>query len=285
MRYSVAADRLRATGHTPSDQVETILYRLVSSGTRERDQGAARGRRRPPAARALAGRDARLLRRARAAVPRRLVEPRHGPRPDPRRDPAAAPADPSGRRREPPARARRARDAAAGARRAARVAGRLEARRPRRRRPGRARVRPPLARARAGRARRRGALGPVAIRRRAPGLKVRAWRPGDRLAGRTKKIQDVFVDAKIPRSDREEWPLVVRGDEVVAVPGIVEAPGSRRRAMTMAELERGVAKILIDEDARRERVAELGARSRPTTRARTSCSSASSRAPSSSWPT
>ena len=58
-----------------------------------------------------------------------------------------------------------------------------------------------------------------------PGLKVRGWRAGDRLAGRRKKIQDVFVDAKIPRSEREAWPLVVRGDEVVAVPGLVEAPG------------------------------------------------------------
>jgi tRNA(Ile)-lysidine synthetase-like protein len=57
------------------------------------------------------------------------------------------------------------------------------------------------------------------------GLIVRGWRPGDRLAGRSKKIQDVFVDAKIPRSEREAWPLVVRGDEVVAVPGIVEARG------------------------------------------------------------
>ena len=35
----------------------------------------------------------------------------------------------------------------------------------------------------------------------------------------------MFVDAKIPRSQREAWPLVVRGDEVVAVPGIVDAPG------------------------------------------------------------
>jgi tRNA(Ile)-lysidine synthase len=56
------------------------------------------------------------------------------------------------------------------------------------------------------------------------GLKVRGWRPGDRLAGRRKKIQDVFVDAKIPRSEREAWPLVVRGDDVVAVPGVVEHP-------------------------------------------------------------
>src|SRR5437667_12770449 len=32
LRYSFATDRLRATGHTRSDQVETVLYRLVSSG-------------------------------------------------------------------------------------------------------------------------------------------------------------------------------------------------------------------------------------------------------------
>jgi tRNA(Ile)-lysidine synthetase-like protein len=57
------------------------------------------------------------------------------------------------------------------------------------------------------------------------GLHVRAWRPGDRLAGRTKKVQDVFVDAKVARSEREAWPLVVRGDEVVAIPGLVEAAG------------------------------------------------------------
>ena len=33
LRYAVAADRLRATGHTASDQVETVLYRLATSGT------------------------------------------------------------------------------------------------------------------------------------------------------------------------------------------------------------------------------------------------------------
>ena len=63
------------------------------------------------------------------------------------------------------------------------------------------------------------------IESKLPGLKVRSWRPGDRLAGRRKKVQDVFVDAKIPRSEREAWPLVVRGREVVAVPGLVDAPG------------------------------------------------------------
>lgn len=66
--------------------------------------------------------------------------------------------------------------------------------------------------------------GAWTIRSALPGLRVRGWRPGDRLAGRRRKIQDVFVDAKVPRSEREAWPLVVSGDEVVAVPGIVEHP-------------------------------------------------------------
>jgi tRNA(Ile)-lysidine synthase len=66
--------------------------------------------------------------------------------------------------------------------------------------------------------------GEWTIRSELQGLRVRGWRPGDRLAGRRRKIQDVFVDAKVPRSEREAWPLVVRGDEVVAVPGLVEHP-------------------------------------------------------------
>jgi tRNA(Ile)-lysidine synthetase-like protein len=71
--------------------------------------------------------------------------------------------------------------------------------------------------------------GPWRIEADEPGLKVRGWRPGDRLEGRRRKVQDVFVDAKVPRSDREGWPLVVRGDAVVAVPGIVEREGVRAR--------------------------------------------------------
>jgi len=70
------------------------------------------------------------------------------------------------------------------------------------------------------------------------GLKVRGWRPGDRLSGRRKKIQDVFVDAKIPKSDREAWPLVVRGDDVIAVPGVIGHPSvvaTRPRRLDGAE--------------------------------------------------
>jgi tRNA(Ile)-lysidine synthase len=64
--------------------------------------------------------------------------------------------------------------------------------------------------------------GPWTIESDAPGLEVRTRRPGDRLAGRSKKLQDVFVDAKVPRAERDSWPVVVRDGEVVAVPGIVE---------------------------------------------------------------
>jgi tRNA(Ile)-lysidine synthase len=68
-------------------------------------------------------------------------------------------------------------------------------------------------------------FGPWRLESSVPGLEVRTRRPGDRLAGRSKKVQDLFVDAKVPRQERDTWPLVVSGDEVVAVPGIAEAPG------------------------------------------------------------
>jgi tRNA(Ile)-lysidine synthase len=64
--------------------------------------------------------------------------------------------------------------------------------------------------------------GPWTIESDEPGLVVRTRRPGDRLRGRRKKLQDVLVDAKVPRAERDDWPVVVRDEEVVAVPGIVE---------------------------------------------------------------
>ena len=67
--------------------------------------------------------------------------------------------------------------------------------------------------------------GPWRLESDADGLEVRGRRAGDRLAGRRKKVQDLLVDAKVPRAERDGWPLVVSGDEVIAVPGIAEAPG------------------------------------------------------------
>ena len=68
-------------------------------------------------------------------------------------------------------------------------------------------------------------FGPWHLESERSGLVVRTRRPGDRLAGRSKKVQDLLVDAKVPRLERDAWPLVVSGDDVVSVPGIAEAPG------------------------------------------------------------
>jgi tRNA(Ile)-lysidine synthetase-like protein len=67
--------------------------------------------------------------------------------------------------------------------------------------------------------------GPWTLESDLEGLDVRTRRPGDRLAGRRKKLQDLFVDAKVPRGERDDWPVVVQGDEVVCVPAVADAPG------------------------------------------------------------
>jgi tRNA(Ile)-lysidine synthase len=222
LRYSFATDRLRATGHTASDQLETVLYRLVSSGR----PGGIKVKREDGVVRPLltVWRDETeaychavgLLFRldsTNAETKRGLIRERILPllrQLDERAEQnllALAEGRPS-----------RLDSLLASAEGSARVdLGRgLQAVREY------DRVwieRGPVQLA--GEVR----WGPWRITSTKPGLQVRGWRAGDRLAGRRKKLQDVFVDAKVPRSQREAWPLVVRGDEVVAVPGIVEAPG------------------------------------------------------------
>jgi tRNA(Ile)-lysidine synthase len=222
IRYSFATDRLRATGHTASDQVETVLYRLVSSGSTKgikprREDGVVR-----PLlelwraetdeycrANGLAFRvDASNADTKRGLIRDEILPRLHTLHPAAEEnllrlaqgEPSALDellASTSGSKRL---------DLGAGLT-AVREYGNVWL------------ERTPVALD--GEVR----WGDWRIAADVPGLKVRAWRAGDRLAGRSKKIQDVFVDAKIPRSARESWPLVVRGDEVVAVPGIVEAEG------------------------------------------------------------
>ena len=56
------------------------------------------------------------------------------------------------------------------------------------------------------------------------GLRARAGKPGDRLRplglGGTKKIQDLFVDAKVPREERARHPVVACGEAILWLPGI-----------------------------------------------------------------
>ncbi len=223
-RYAVARDRLRATGHTASDQVETILYRLVSRGSAtgidvRREDGVVRPL-------LTVRRDETTAYCEAVGLPFRV----DSSNPDTKRGLIRDEILPLLRRLHPAADANilRALDtretlppalaellsSPVGSKRVD-LGGGLQA------------------------VREYDRIwlehGPVALdgevewggwRIRSPleGLKVRGWRPGDRLAGRQKKIQDVFVDAKIPQSEREAWPLVVRGAEVIAVPGIVEHP-------------------------------------------------------------
>ena len=68
--------------------------------------------------------------------------------------------------------------------------------------------------------------GPWRLESDVPGLVVRSRRPGDRIAGRGRKVQDVLVDAKVPRDERDAWPLVAtEAGAVVVVAGLEEAPG------------------------------------------------------------
>ncbi len=64
----------------------------------------------------------------------------------------------------------------------------------------------------------------------ATGLRVRARRPGDRMAGDpAPKVQDVLTNAKVPASRRSAQPLVVTaGGEVWWVPGVTSRRGTGR---------------------------------------------------------
>lgn len=222
LRYSFATDRLRATGHTASDQVETVLLRLVSSGKPGgikvlREDGVVRpllsvwredteaycsavgmpfclDSSNPGTKRGLIrGEILPLLRQLDDRAEKNLLALAAG-RPSPldgllRSNSGSARADLGGG-----VHAVREYDRVWLERGPVELDGEVR-------------------------------WGGWRIQSELPGLRVRGWRAGDRLAGRRKKLQDVFVDAKVPRSEREAWPLVVRGDEVVAVPGIVEAEG------------------------------------------------------------
>ena len=222
-RYHLTQGRgRRATGHTASDQVETILYRLVSSATTK----GIKTRREDGVARPLL----RLWREETEAYCRDRGLPfrRDSTNPDTKRGLIRDEILPLLRRLHPGADENLL--ALAGER--PRLPRALE------------RTLAELLSSSAGtktadlgtgiravreygtvRLEGRVVFGPWRLESSVPGLAVRTRRPGDRLVGRRKKVQDLFVDAKVPRLERDTWPLVVSGEEVVAVPGVAEAPG------------------------------------------------------------
>ncbi|HEY3328528.1 MAG TPA: tRNA lysidine(34) synthetase TilS [Capsulimonadaceae bacterium] len=60
-------------------------------------------------------------------------------------------------------------------------------------------------------------------------IRVRCWHSGDRIKtlGGTRKLQDVFTDAKIPRDERRQWPVIVDAEGILAVPDLAYAARAR----------------------------------------------------------
>ena len=223
VRYRLTEGRgLRATGHTASDQVETILYRLVSSGTTKgikvrREDGVVRPllsvwREETEAYCREHGLDFRVD-SSNPDTKRGLIREEILPRLR-RLHPAAdenllALAD--ARPRLPRALERTLAEllSSTAGTKSADLGGDVRA----------------VREYEEVRLEGRVTFGPWRLESTRSDLSVRTRRPGDRLAGRRKKVQDLFVDAKVPRLERDAWPLVVSGTDVVSIPGIAEAPG------------------------------------------------------------
>jgi tRNA(Ile)-lysidine synthase len=79
-------------------------------------------------------------------------------------------------------------------------------------------------------------------------LVVKSRKPGDRIrtAGLdgTRKLQDVFVDAKVRRDARILYPVIASGEEILAVPGLAvsesAAPRTNRPTVTITITRSGV---------------------------------------------
>jgi tRNA(Ile)-lysidine synthase len=228
-RYSCAPGRLRATGHTASDQVETILYRLATSGTATgiralREDGVVRPLLTVWRAETEAYCEAEGLpfrvdssndETVRGLIRREIVPALRQIHPAAEENVLRA-LQQGGRLTRPIENALLELLASREGSKRVDLGG------------GRVAVREyenvwlehsPM------RLDREVRWGSWTLRPRRRGLHVRGWRAGDRLANRNLKVQDLFVDAKVPRSEREAWPLVVRGEDVVYVPGIAAAPG------------------------------------------------------------
>ena len=73
-----------------------------------------------------------------------------------------------------------------------------------------------------------------------PPLTVATRKPGDRMRplglSRPKRLQDILVDAHIPRHLRDKLPVVSDGEEIVWIPGVTVAESKRVTAATHRQL-------------------------------------------------
>ncbi|HET7199866.1 MAG TPA: tRNA lysidine(34) synthetase TilS [Burkholderiales bacterium] len=88
-------------------------------------------------------------------------------------------------------------------------------------------------------------------------LKLAFRRPGMRIHQRrgTRKLQDVFVDARVPREERDGWPLVMSGERLAWVPGVaiddelVAIPGEPSTHVTVTRMLSGSQRKPVLESA------------------------------------
>jgi tRNA(Ile)-lysidine synthase len=73
-----------------------------------------------------------------------------------------------------------------------------------------------------------------------PPLSVATRRPGDRMRplglGQTKRLQDILVDAHVPRHLRDSLPVVSDREEIVWIPGVTIAESKRVTPATRRQL-------------------------------------------------
>ncbi|MBE0591676.1 MAG: tRNA lysidine(34) synthetase TilS, partial [Gemmatimonadales bacterium] len=78
-------------------------------------------------------------------------------------------------------------------------------------------------------------------------LAIRAWQPGDRMVplggvGR-RKVRRLLMEARVPFQERRTYPLLVRGEEILWVPGVcrsaVAIPDTDERALRLEAIQLG----------------------------------------------
>ncbi|WP_239256342.1 hypoxanthine phosphoribosyltransferase [Listeria ilorinensis] len=109
-------------------------------------------------------------------------------------------------------------------------------------------------------------------------LIIRSRMPGDRLklkgTGGTKKLKDIFIDAKIPKYERDQLPVITDATgEILWIPGVkksnYDVAASRVEKQYIIRYNRNlggnksmhndIQKVLISEEELQEKIRELGA--------------------------
>ena len=79
-------------------------------------------------------------------------------------------------------------------------------------------------------------------------LKIRGFLPGDRMRpfglGGTKKLKDIFIDRKVPVSHRKTTPVILAGEDIIWVAGLV-----RSGAFPVGENTTRVLELTLEKDS------------------------------------